>query len=263
MQTQLDQMKTPKERMGERLIYIPSGRSMKMASLGFDTVLADVLWVRAVLYFGEHFLTDQDYRWLYRILDATTTLDPQNIMAYRFGGTLLALGEDDVEKSMELLKKGIRNNPDKDWRLYFLLGYNYFYYLEDHASAAKYLEKASRMPGHPDYLPRLAARMYAKANQLDTAIEFLREMYGQYEDPSIKETIEKRIAVLVAKKYARSLKPVVEKYKEIHGKYPAEVNALIHAGLIKELYIYPDGRYVIDPDTGEVDWLSDSETQWP
>ena len=177
----------------------------------------------------------------------------------------------------------IQNNPDEDWRLYFLLGFNYFYILEDHASAAKYLERASRMPGHPKYLPRLAARMYAKAQKTDLALELFQEMYRQHDDENVKAAIAERITVLVAKKQARSpaLAAAVEKYKEAYGQYPItrhasrvgrrphhgfstlSAEALIHAGLIRELPAYLDGQYVIDPDTGRVDWVSESVSQWP
>ena len=84
VQSQLDRLKPPREQLKEKLIYIPKGPFIKTAALGFDAVLADLLWVRSVVYFGGHFLTDKDYHWLYEILDAATTLDPKNILAYRF-----------------------------------------------------------------------------------------------------------------------------------------------------------------------------------
>ena len=264
MQRQLDRVRPPRERLEEKLIYIPNARFTKVASLGFHAVLADLLWARAVVYFGEHYLTDKDYSWLYRILDAVTTLDPKNILAYRFGGSLLALEQQDVEKSIALLEKGIQNNPGEDWRLYFLLGFDYFYFIRDHVSAAKYLEIASRMPGHPKYLPRLAARMYAKAEDLDTALRFLEEMYMQYDDQKVKSAIAERISILVIKKQVRLLQDAVEKYKEIYGEYPRELEALVHTELIRELPpVYEGGSYVIDPDTGKVDWVSESIPQWP
>ena len=213
IQKSLDQAISTRQRLGEKLIYIPSGRFLKTATLGFHVVLADLLWTRAVIYFGDHYYTDKDYRWLYSLLDATTTLDPKNILAYRFGGNLLALEGNDVKMSIELLKKGIRNNPDEDWRLYFLLGFDYFYYMEDYVSAAKYLEKAARMPGHPAYLPRLVARMYAKGEKTDTAIEFLREIQQQSDDENIKAAIAERLNILMAKRHARLLQGIVEEYR--------------------------------------------------
>ena len=260
MQTQIDRIRPSRERLGEKLIYIPGTSFLKAASLGFHAVLADVFWARSVVYFGGHYLTDKDYRWLYHILDATTTLDPKNILAYRFGGTLLTLEQNDVEKSILLLKKGIRDNPDADWRLYFQLGFNYFFYLDDYGTAAKYLEKASSMPGHPAFLPRLTARMYAKSGKTDMALEFLQETYNQYDDEKVKQAIADRINTLKAMKYVSYLEKVAEEYERIYGEYPRELKELINAGLIQKLPEYPGGYYVID-STGKVKWVS--ESNWP
>jgi len=262
MQTRVDKIRPSRERLEEKLIYIPETRFLKTASLGFHAVLADVLWARSVVYFGGHFLTDKKYDWLYRILDAVTTLDPGNVLAYRFGGTVLSLEQSDAEKSIELLKKGIRNNPDKDWRLHFLLGFNYFFYMDDHASAAECLEKASKMPGHPTYLPRLVAKMYAKSGKEDTAIEFLRETYRQYEDENVKEAIQGRIDILMAKKQIQPLQNAVGKYKKHYHEYPKELRELVRAGLIKKLPEYEGGQYAID-SAGKVEWIAESDLQWP
>jgi tetratricopeptide (TPR) repeat protein len=263
MQGQLDRIRPSREQLKEKLIYIPDSKYIRTASLGYHAPLSDILWARAVIYFGGHYLVDKDYSWLYRIIDAVTTLDTRNILAYRFGGTLLALGQNDVEKSNLLLKKGIRYNPDADWRLYFLLGFNYFYYIGDYVTAAEYLKKASSMPGHPSYLPRLAARMYAKAERMDMAIDFLEKTYHQYDDEKIKATIEERLNVLIAKKYAKSLKFPVEEYKKAHGKYPENLEELVESGQIDKKPKFSGGQFVINQNTGEVSWVSVSSPQWP
>ena len=106
-QGKVDKIRSPKSLMEEKLIYIPSADFTKTASLGFHAALADFLWARTVVYFGEHVKTDGDYKWLYHLLDVVTTLDPENILAFRFGGNLLALEMNDIESSIKLLEKGI------------------------------------------------------------------------------------------------------------------------------------------------------------
>ena len=105
--------------------------------------------------------------------------------------------------------------------------------------------------------------MYAKADKADTAIEFLKEAYQQYDDENVKAAIAERMTILIAKKQARSLGYAVERYKEIYGEYPGELQALVGAGLIKKLPVYPGGQYKFDPDTGKVDWVSESSPEWP
>lgn len=54
----LDQFRTPESELKESL-YLPDGKILKIVSLGFNSVLADFLWIRSVLYFGKHII-DED-----------------------------------------------------------------------------------------------------------------------------------------------------------------------------------------------------------
>ena len=65
--------------MDTTLLYPPSGEQMRVVSTGQEEPLADLLWVRTVLVFGERFDVssgDQWTTWLEQMILATTTLDP-------------------------------------------------------------------------------------------------------------------------------------------------------------------------------------------
>ena len=49
------------ESYDEELMYFPSGKFLKEASLGHEMIVADMAWVRAIQYYGRHRQTDQDY----------------------------------------------------------------------------------------------------------------------------------------------------------------------------------------------------------
>ena len=91
----------------ENLLYLPTGENLKVMSLGFRSLLADALWVKAIGYFGGHNLTDREYPWLHHILDTVTTLDPLFRHPYLFGGIVLGVEEGDPAKSIHLLRKGM------------------------------------------------------------------------------------------------------------------------------------------------------------
>ena len=58
---------------------------------------------------------------------------------------------------------------------------------------------------------------------------------------------------MLVEKHTNFLEKVASAYKDIYGKYPHQLEDLIRAGLIKAMPIEPHGgRYVIDPQTGEV-----------
>lgn len=191
LQQRIDHIKL-ETRAIEDLKYLPSGKFLKPAALGFDELLADLLWVKAVTYFGGHYLTDKQYDWLYHILDIVTTLDPRFEYVYEFGGIVLSIEANQIKESIALLKKGIENHPG-EWKLPFLLGFIHFYYLNDFETAGYYISKASLLPGRPDFLPALAARFYTKVNKPQIAIEFLTRVYNSTNDERARRNIEKKI----------------------------------------------------------------------
>src|SRR5258707_857626 len=71
----------------EEVLYIASPKVLKRLSIGYDGLLADIYWTRAVQYFGaKHRAGAARYQLLAPLLEITTTLDPQLVVAYEFGG---------------------------------------------------------------------------------------------------------------------------------------------------------------------------------
>ncbi|MEW5801755.1 MAG: hypothetical protein AB1847_06575 [bacterium] len=192
----------------ETLLYLPSGKYLKPLTIGYQQMTADLFWLKVVCYFGSHCLTDKSYPWLYHILDLTTTLDPYFQLPYEFGAVVLSIEEGDVQQSNALLKKGIHHHPDY-WRLPFYLGFNYFFYLKDPETAARYISRAASLPGHPPYLPKLAASLYASAGHKDIALGFLTQIYQNTDDPALKESISQKISDLKKGKLPSALREIL------------------------------------------------------
>ena len=197
----------------EKLLYLPSGTYLKPLVVGFDNLAADLLWIKAIGYFGSHYLTDKSYQWLYHILDLTTTLDPYFRYPYEFGGVILAIEREDVTQSNRLLKKGMLHHPDY-WRFPFLVGFNTFFYLKNPEIAARYISRAAALPGRPAYLPKLAASLYMYTGQRETAIRFLNQMYESIEDSRLKENILQKIAEIEKGNLPKSLEQILAEKNE-------------------------------------------------
>ncbi len=58
-QNRLDVYRTPEKAL-EEMVYLPDGKVLKWASLGYTNVLADYLWIKSVLYFGRHTADDDN-----------------------------------------------------------------------------------------------------------------------------------------------------------------------------------------------------------
>ena len=234
------------------LLSFPSGDYLKSTLLGFEALAADLIWAHTVVSFGEHLITNQDYKGLYNLLDITTRLDPFFNEAYRFGGILLAMQAKQVDESIMLLERGIKNCPD-DWRLHFIMGFNLTYYKNDTVNAVRYFEDAARLPGHPTYLPRLIGNLYAKTGKIDMALMFLEEAYKQFKDAKMRAEIEAQIKELLVEKHTTILEDAAQKYKRLYCAYPDRLAALAQTTLIPAIPDEPyGGQYVIDPKTGKV-----------
>ena len=189
----------------EQFLYLPSGRHTKALTLGFSNLAADVLWVRAVGYFGGHMLTDLEYPWLYRILVQVTTLDPPFAYPYLFGGMALSLKAESGDESIAMLSRGMTNYPG-DWRYPFYIGFNAFYNQRDPERAAYLMRHAASLPGSPEYLPRLAASLLAGSGRLDAAVRFLETMAEGTRDESARANIYRKIGDLRANRLPEKLK---------------------------------------------------------
>ena len=236
----------------EDLKYLPSGKFLKGAALAYDELLADILWIKSLAYFGGHYITDKQYDWLHHILEITTTLDPYFEDPYEFGGVVFSQVMADVENSTALLKKGIENVP-KDhpryWYLYFFTAFNYMYFQHDYATAARYLEQAAHLPGSPAYLPLLVARLYANADNPEVAISFLKEMLRSTKSPELQERLARRIKEVVVERDLRILEKVRDRFLNQHNQYPKNINELVTAGLLINIPAEPfGGAYYFDQD---------------
>ncbi len=176
----------------EQPLYLLSGKLLNIASLGFNDVIADILWMRTIGYFGEHYQGDKKYIWLYHMLDIVTTLDPGFQYPYHFGGLVLSIEGKDIGSSNALLRKGMANHPNV-WQFPFYIGFNYFFFEKDYQKAARYFEIASRIPGSPRYLKSLAARLYAESGNPEIALTILKETYINTRDENMRREIMKRI----------------------------------------------------------------------
>ncbi len=247
----MEERRPAKARAAE-LSYLPKGEYLKIAVLGYDHIVADLLWLKAIQHFSGRRQTQENYLWAYHATDVLTDLDPKFILAYKAAGTILGVWGSQVEESVAILRKGIAHNPDS-WELHFILGYDYFYELCDRATAADHLRAASVIPGAPEYLPRLAARMTVDAGNPETALEFLGRLYARTQDPEMRESLAQRMKEVIAERDIRFLEEGIRRYASRYGSKPVSLRALVTGGIIERVPEDPlGGRYVLDHATGSV-----------
>ena len=132
------------EPLGE-LGYYPSGTWLRQAALGEATAWSDLLWLRAVQYYGEQRQLDNTFRQMAHVFDIITTLDPAFRSAYVFGGTSLCQEGRQFDKGVALLEKGVRNNP-RAWVYPFELGFVHYVGKRNLTRATFEFAQAARQP---------------------------------------------------------------------------------------------------------------------
>lgn len=248
----------------ENMLYLPSGKFLKGAALGFDEMLADLLWIKAIGYFGSHAVTDQDYSWLSHILDIVTTLDPFFQYPYEFGGVILATEIGEVDKSNQLLEKGMKNvleTHERYWYFPFFIAFNYMYYKNDYKTAAHYLETTSKFPQSPDYLPLLVSRLYADADEPEVAITFLKEMIEGTDNPELNEKLKLRLNEVINNCNIQFLEKAKANFFLKFFRYPKTIKEMFENGFILYMPVDPrGGEYYISKEDHTVKNTKKTET---
>jgi hypothetical protein len=237
----------------EDVLYISSPTVLKRISLGYGGLLADVYWTRAVQYFGsKHHNGGQHYELLAPLLEITTALDPQLLVAYEYGANFLAPRPPDgagmPRRAIELAEYGIRNNPN-EWKLYYQLGFIYYTELQDYAAAADAFDRGSRVPNAHPWLKLLAAQMAEHAGDLQTARMLWTTMYESTQDRAIRANAAAHLRALQVDEDVLVLERLVNIYRAKTGRVPDSFSDLERAGLLRGTAADPLGHpYRLMPD---------------
>lgn len=233
-------------------IYVPKAEYLRLMSLGYDNVLADILWFRTISYFGKHYRSDRTYPWLAHMCDVVTDLDPRAEHVYRFAGMILPWEAGQATAGIRLLEKGLKQFPNS-WLMYYWVGFNYYFFENDLAKAAEYLRRAAQLPdAHPN-AARLAARLSAEHYGPETTLHFLAELRNEVDSKEMREVVEENIRQAQLARDLELLNGAVREYQARTGSAPATLVALVDARLIDGLPSEPfGGAYELDAESGEV-----------
>ena len=220
---------------------LPDGHALRVLSLGFDRLLADLFWIRTLYYIGDERSHASGYPAAARLADLVTDIDPYFRTVYTvMPGALSGLARD-PDAAIALLEKGVQHV--EYWRLHFYLGFNYFFWYLDFARAAEQMQAATELPGGPPYLPLLAARLHAEAGDPETAMLFIRERLAQAATPREREQLEKRYWDLWITRDLARIDEAIEGFGAENAAPPADVAALVRTGFLAEALLDPRGGH--------------------
>jgi hypothetical protein len=202
--------------VSEESLTLTSGPLLKRLTIGYNTLAADLYWIRTIQYYGStkrRLLTDPPslqapadrerapYPLLGPLLDLTTTLDPFFNVAYRFGAIFLAEpypgGAGRPDLAVALLEKGLKARADK-WEYMQDIGFVHYWWRRDTKTAAEWFDRASRIPGAPWWLRSLAANTLTQGGDRRSSRMMWERIRESAEVDWLRRDAERRLLQLQA-----------------------------------------------------------------
>jgi tetratricopeptide (TPR) repeat protein len=252
-------------RATEEILYIDNGVALKKALMGFESIAADLYWLRTVQYFGGKRLEaeNKNFDLLEPLLNITTDLDPKLKIAYRYGAVFLSesfpRGQGAPLRGVRLMDKGIANNPE-NWRFYLDKGFIYYWYLKDYKKAAEVFLAGSELPGAPYWMIATAGRMLTAGGDRQTARELWNFLLEIADNEQMKNNAVVHLQQLDALDGIDILTEIVESYEAQTGLYPQSWQELIDKGALQGVPLDPTGvPFVLNPREKKVEISLESE----
>jgi tetratricopeptide (TPR) repeat protein len=236
----------------DRLLYLPNGRYLKLASLGQAPLLADLIYIWAIQYYSNYDRQER-FRYVKHVFgDVITELDPQFIDAYWIGALILIVEAKDLEGGLALFDQGIAANPD-NWMLPYLAAWECAL-AGLPVRGAEYFERVAAIDGAPPSVRRMRAGMVFRAGDLDASLVLWQEILDDAgSDPTSRAIAEHKVIEVSMQIGLRDLREAVVRFRDGNGRMPRSLSELALRGYIPRVPEGPDAApYRYDPRTGDV-----------
>jgi hypothetical protein len=255
------QKKVDAERAALRLeseeLTFRSPAVLKKLSLEYAPLMGAIYWTRVVQYFGaKHHAGDQNLDQLWPLLDITTSLDSNLLVAYRFGAMFLSdsppRGAGDPDHAVELLQRGMKANPEY-WKLYQDLGNVYYFDKRDYLKAAQAYEAGSKFPGTPPFMKAMAAKIAAEGGSLETSHALWLDIYQTSTNKEMRKNAEDHLRLAQAEMDIREIDKIADTYEKGTKHRAMRISELVQAGLLPGQPRDPDGFAYVLNDQGRAE----------
>ncbi len=264
------ELRYPPPAPADDILYITSGPVVRRLAVGYNALVADLYWIRAIQYYGGTKLRLSNpgaatsgagvpgftneaapYSMLYPMLDLTTTLDPRFNIAYRFGAIFLAEalpgGAGRPDLAIDLLEKGLRERPDR-WEYMQDIGFVHYWWRHDYKAASDWFTRASAVPGAPWWLKSLAANTLTEGGDRRSSRLMWESIRESAEIDWLRNDAERRLTQLRALDEIDVLQAAVDRAVAA-GVTPIDWPSIVRTGVLPGIPVDPSGSlYEIGAD---------------
>ncbi|MFW2388465.1 MAG: hypothetical protein ACN4G0_09015 [Polyangiales bacterium] len=213
----------------EDIYYLPPPHWLEVMSLGHRSALADLIWLRALVYFGEEFAQQGAVRHVFNYGESMLALDPDFKRVYGWVGmagiyTPTGSSTGVMEKAIDVLRRGTERFPD-DPDLAWDAGATIIHELLPNlpkddpdrerieAEGRELMMAAARLGGGPAWLVLTNATSLRKLGETDRELRHLEEMYAVVSDTKVKKLIQLRLSQLRDQAYAEAFRAANEEFE--------------------------------------------------
>lgn len=202
----------------EDMYYLPPAEWLPTLSLGYRAALADLVWMRALVYFGDEMIHRGQLAHVFEYAEAMLALDPDFQAVYHWIGVAgvyrpSEVTAEQVRTAVDIMRRGLERFPDDGrlaWEIGSTLAFELAPLLRDdpaardatRAEAADYIAMAARRGAAPPWAVLSGASLLRRAGRVDAAVRHLEQLYALVQDESVRFEIEARLAELRSVAYA-------------------------------------------------------------
>jgi tetratricopeptide (TPR) repeat protein len=233
-----------------RILYLPSGKYIKLFSFGYPELTADFLYIWSIQFVGDSSIVDR-YDYLENIYNVITDINPKFIDAYRIAALIAYYEMENLDVVKKFCEKGIINLP-KDWYLSVDCGY-YFSKEGMHDDAIRYFWHATKVPNSPTWTWRWVAAENKRKGDKKAALELWKLALTKAKTKTEKRICEGHIHDLLIEIELDKVQEAVSIFSSFHYRYPLSLSELVEAGYFDKIPTDPFGNpFLYDSKTGKV-----------
>jgi hypothetical protein len=213
----------------EDIYYLPSADSLPTLSLGYQAALADLIWCKSLVYFGEEIGHRGPVKYVFAYTDAILALDPSFRAAYRWVATAAlyrptAIDMNDALHAATYLQRATDRWPDDGelhWDYGSLLRFEIAPLEADKdekrsllEQARPHLEAAARLGAGPAWLALDNVQLLNKLGHAEQAIRKLEELRETVQDDEMQRTIELQLQKLKTETYLQAVQAAEDGFEQ-------------------------------------------------
>jgi hypothetical protein len=218
------------------VLYVPPVSYLSWMSMGYREALADLLWIRALVYTGEH-LKDAEIAAVDRYVAAMNGLAPRFRRPYLWGGITSVYGgqatvtREMVDRAIAIYRRGLAEFPESHELLYpfgmLLLhqvpstpGYDADETAVMRAEGIDAIRRAAAFGADP-LVRKYAATLVAEHGADELAIQFLESQLAQAQDEDHRRMLRRKLEQIGGKEAAGRVERIREAFlRELSARAP-------------------------------------------